>query len=147
MCDMYYIRTSLASLNSSSLGVDVTLKCFLKNRDHALCMMCTRSWNFFGGFFKESHTVTRDRSISITSRIQWKLLIHTWLEEMFDIYTYWLIEVTKKSQRTHSKLYENRMNVRSCCPSKDMNILFSVRLGHLRTLSSCITFGSMKPTL
>ena len=144
MCD---IRTGLLWLNSSSFGVDVTPKCVLRNRDHALCMMCMRFWYFPGGFFKESHTVTRDWSISITSRIQWKLLIHTWIEEMLDIYTYWLIEVTKKSQRTHSKLYENRMNVPSCCPSKDMNILFSVRLGHLRTLSSCITFGSMKPTL
>ena len=144
MCD---IRTGLLWLNSSSVGVDVTPKCFLRNRDLALCMMCMRFWYFSCGFFNESHTVTRDRSISMISRIQWKLLIHTWIEEMLDIYTYWLIEVTKKSQRTHLKLYENRMNVRSCCPSKDMNILFSVRLGHLRTLSSCITFGSMKPTL
>jgi len=144
MCD---IHTGLLWLNSSSVGVDMTPNCALRNRDHALCMMCMRFWYFSGGFFKESHTVTRDRSISITSRIQWKLLIHTWIEEMLDIYTYWLIEVTKKSQRSHLKLYGNRMNVRSCCPSKDMNILFSVRLGHLHTLSSCITFGSMKPTL
>ena len=145
MCD---IRTGLSWLNSSSVGADATPNCVLRNRDHALCKRSMRFWYNSGGFLKESHTVTRDRSISITSRIQWKLLIHTWLEEMLDIYLYYRqIEVIKKGQRTHSKLYGNRMNVRSCCPSKDITKLFSVRLGYLRTHSSCITFGSMKPTL
>ena len=75
MCD---IRTCLLWLNSSSVGVDVTPNCILRNQDHALCMMSTRFWYNSGGLFKESHTVTRDRSISITSRIKWKLLIHTY---------------------------------------------------------------------
>ena len=99
MCDMYYIHTSFSCLNSSSHGVDETPMCFLRNRDHALCMMFMRFWYFSFGFLNESNTVTQDRSISITSRIQWKLLIHTWLEEMLDIYTYWLVEVTQKVKR------------------------------------------------
>ena len=84
---MNYICISLSSLNSSSPSIDVTPKCFLRNRYHALCMMFMRFWYLSFGFLNESNTVTRDQSISITSRIQWKLLIHTWLEEMLDIYT------------------------------------------------------------
>src|SRR6185312_8865520 len=96
MCD---IRTCLLWLNSSSVGVDATPNCVLRNRDHALCMMSTRFLYNSGGLFKESHTVTRDRSISITSRIQWKLLIHTYGYKKCQIYTLiWLVEVTKKSK-------------------------------------------------
>ena len=59
---------------------------------------------------------------------------YTYIDEMLDIYLlsdWWSDE---KSQRTHLKLYGNRMNVQVWCLSKAMNILFLVRFGHFFTL-------------
>ena len=70
------IRTGKSSLNSRSHGVDLTLICPLMKRAHTFCMMFMRSWYSSFGFLKESNTTTRAWSISIESKIQWKLLIH-----------------------------------------------------------------------
>ena len=44
------------------------------NQTHAFCWISIRFWYFSCGFLKESNTTTRARSISILTKIQWKLL-------------------------------------------------------------------------
>jgi hypothetical protein len=110
---------------------------------HTFWRMFMRFWYSSTGFFLGSNTATRDWSILIESKIQWKLLIHIYRVNVW--YTYYQIEGMKKRVEGLTwNLNGKRINVQVFCPSKAINILFSVRFGHLTTLFSFIIFRSMK---